>query len=230
MPYIDETSQLDRAWLLAAARGAAAPCEVPNTPGVFRLAPARLRWPYLVEPRVYEPDPKEGRTERQMKYEAALIFPWELSVAEIFGPAEAFARQVGAKHANHPKCKWPWKDQAEVLDKRGERQKGFNPTGFCATPSGSEYKIGLFDTGGNPIEADEAKVKFRGGNWVIPSVAFFAYERNGNRGVSMGLRSLVFLAEDLPLISAAVSGEAVAAGLSGLAPPPVANISNPDFD
>lgn len=231
MTYIDKSSQLDRNWLLSAARGAARP--VVAGEGLYRLAPARLAWAYVDEPRRYDPEPPA--TEATFKYEAGLIFPWELSITEAFGPAELAAIEAGkvkfgASFETNSKLKKPWKNQADQTNsKTGELPAGYNPTGFCATPMGSAYPFQTFDLAGNPVEGAERKRLFRSGNWVVPVVKVLAYANKAS-GVNIAIQQLIFLAEDKIVCAGGGPRELPTEALSGLgslAPPPIAA---PSFD
>lgn len=231
MTYIDQSSQLDRNWLLSAARGAARP--VVAGEGLYRLAPARLTWAYIDEPRRYDPEPPA--TEIKFRYEAGLVFPWELSIEEAFGPAQQAALDAGrikfgAHYETNAKLRKPWKNQAEQTNsKTGELPAGYNPTGYCASAMGSPYPFQTFDLAGNAVEGAERKRLFRSGNWVVPVVKVIEYA-NKQSGVNIAIQQLIFLAEDKIVCAGGAPRELPAEALSGLGSLAPAPIAAPSFD
>lgn len=221
MSYIDETSAIDRKWLLDAARGPAK-CTVLSN-GNIRLPPARLSFSYVREPKRIEP--KEPGQSVKFLYTASFIFPHELT-EEDFLPLEAaldtLAEPVyGRNWRANKKLYRPLKEQAENTQiKSGERWIGYAPVGFyLSCTSSEEYPPVLQDHQGNAL-ADTSK--FVNGNWVLPIVNPYLMKSKENQGVTVGLNGCVFLAEDKKLGGGSLDTKSAAAGLDGLsAPPPV---------
>jgi hypothetical protein len=229
MSYVDESSKINRDWLLSAARVHAKPGHTGGNN--YRLAPARLAFANVVEPR--RRDPKPPATEPTYQYETNLIFPWELTEGECFG-AELQAKAdelalatLGNNWRTHPKTFKYFKDQATSVDKKGARYRGFNATGFYVSAS-SKDKVPLLKVDGTPIADADADKLFRSGNWVLPIVGPFLLKGEQN-GVSVGLNALIFLAEDEELGGGGVDVGAAVEGLGSLAPPPISLSSTP-FD
>lgn len=229
MSYVDDTSKINRDWLLATARTHAPPVHISGKN--YRLAPARLAFANIVEPRRH--DPKPPATEVRYSYETNFVFPWELTEDECFGldlkakADEIALATLGANWRAHPKTYKYAKNQADELDKKGSRYRGFNATGFSAKAS-SKDKVPLLKLDGTPVADADADKLFRSGNWVLPIVGPFLL-KNEQNGISIGLNGVIFLAEDEELAGGGVDVGAAIAGLAALAPPPVSLSSTP-FD
>jgi Protein of unknown function (DUF2815). len=221
MSYVDETSSIDRKWLLDVCNGAGKCVRLSD--GNIRLPPARLSFAHVREPKRIEP--KNPGEQVKFLYQASFVFPWELTLADFKVLEDACddlaIPKYGPNWRANKKLYRPLKEQVEnVQTKSGERWPGYNPTGYYISVSaGVDRPPVLQDTKGNVV-ADTSI--FQNGCWVLPIVNPYLLKTESNHGVTVGFNGLVYLAEDNSFGAGAINPSTAAAGLDALsAPPPV---------
>ncbi len=220
MSYVDETSSIDRKWLLDVAKGVGKCVRLSD--GNFRLPPARLSFAHVREPKRIKP--KNPGEEVKFLYQASFVFPWELGL-DAFKPLQDAIDEIGIKAygPNFPtnkKLYKPIKEQVDNVQKSGERWPGYNSVGYYISVSAAvDRPPVLQDTQGNVVQDTS---KFINGCWVLPIVNPYLLKAAENPGVTVGFNGLVWLAEDNVFGAGPINPNTAAAGLDALsAPPPV---------
>ena len=221
MTYVDTSSQIDRKWLLEAARGACKTVRLSD--GNYRLPPARLSFASVREPKRF--DPKNVGEQVKFAYVASLIFPWELDLSDFQVIEKAIDEiaipKYGPNWRANKKLFRPLKEQAENINvKTGERWDGYNPTGFYISLSAAADRPPVLqDTSGKVVQDTSC---FVNGAWVLPIVNPYLIKTAEKPGVTLGFNGLVYLAPDKGFGAGQINPDTGAAGLDGLqAPPPV---------
>lgn len=219
MSYVDETSSIDRKWLLDVCNGAGKCVRLSD--GNIRLPPARLSFAHVREPKRIEP--KKPGEQVKFLYQASFVFPWELGIEHfkvLEDACDALAiPKFGANWRANRKIYRPLKEQVEnVQIKSGERWAGYNPTGFyISVSSGVDRPPVLQDTKGNVVPDTSI---FKNGCWVLPIVNEYLLTTAENQGVTVGFNGLVYLADDNAFGAGAINPSTAAAGLDALSAPP----------
>lgn len=147
---------------------------------------AILSYPALFEP-------KEGMNGGEAKYSATLVFPKGTDLKELRAAAEAAGREkFGAKYNDMVKAnklKMPFRDDVE----------GTNyPEGTIRISAKDKSKPGIVSRyagpDGKPKPVTDPAEMYPGCR-VRASVRAFAYDTNGNKGVSFGLGNIQRLGE-----------------------------------
>ena len=169
------------------------------------FGPCRLSYLSVFSPRLNNMNGKE-------EYSAVLLIPKEptefckdpKAVGKFV--TEAIKAALAEKFGKEPP-KWsnPLKDgDTETNNDNQPKHPGY---WFLPVSAKAEYPPVLIDGKRNTAKPEHGWVS---GDWGVVKVNFFAYEFEGKKGVSAGLRALQFLYKDEPFGSAS-SPEAVAA-------------------
>jgi len=129
-------------------------------------------------------EPREG--DNGDKYELVMIFPKTTDIAPLKQAAAKAAREKWGDAAGKMKLDSPFHDGTEKVDREGNLYDGFGPDVVYVRAS-STYQPGLVDANLKPIID---KTAFYSGCFARAEVNAFAYDRNGKRGISFGLRNL----------------------------------------
>lgn len=154
--------------------------------GNLRTCPLRLSFPNIFKRSKPIPPNTEG------KYGANLVIPLVADLTVLRAEAGRVAKErwptIGTPQA--PKLRSPIKAQGEML-----KYDGYAEGGFFLTVTADRQQP-FVDQRLAPI-TDEAKAY--PGAWVIATIRGFAYDKGVNKGVSFGLQSLMFIADDKQL-------------------------------
>lgn len=141
--------------------------------------------------------PKAAQDGGMPKYSVSLIIPKSdtVTLSKINAAVEAAKKEGAASQWNGqipPVLKLPLRDgDAErPNDEAYKNNMFFN----CS----SNNKPGIIDKGGNEIISPEEIVS---GDFGKVSVNFYAFNKNGNRGIAAGLGNILFLEKGEPLSS-----------------------------
>lgn len=148
---------------------------------------ARMSYPHLFR--------AQGMDGSEPKFSLSLLIPGASDIVRLKQAAEAMAKEKwpnGVKNLRSP-----------FLDAE-EKDDGDHAKGMVLIRASSKQKPGLVDARGNNVE-DEAEVY--AGRWCVASLRCFAYDRNGNRGVSFGLQNVQLLDHDEPIGGGRVRAE-----------------------
>ena len=159
-------------------------------------------------------EPREG--DNGDKYELVMIFDQSTDITALKNAASKAAREKWGDAATKLKLDSPFHDGTEKVDREGNVYDGFGP-GVVYVRASSTYQPGIVDANLMPIIDRTA---FYSGCYARAEVNAFAYDRNGKRGVSFGLRNLQKLRDGKSLgFKIAKAGEVfTAVGGSNAAP------------
>ena len=138
---------------------------------------ARLSFPNLFVPT------KGMDGQGEPKYDAVLLFPKSTDISALRAAAEEALN-----------AKWPGKRPVNLRDpfRDGEQRELDGYAGMIYLRVSSKVQPKVVDANVRPI-LDPAEIY--AGAYVRASVAAYAYEKNGNRGVAFGFRNLQKLAD-----------------------------------
>lgn len=165
----------------------------------FVTCPVRLAFTNLAAPRKN----KSGAE----KFTTAMIIPAAADVKAIFGAATDLGVATFGKGymegVKNGSFKFPFKRQKALFDKG---YKGFSEEGFYCEAA-SKYAVPIVDVKKNPIAADSPLVY--PGMWALVSLNLYAYGKgvpDSTKGVGLGLRSILKLADDEEFKGAGAAG------------------------
>lgn len=166
--------------------------------GNIRSPRGRLSYPYLFTPQ----PPRRGQVQKpdaKLKYTTTLLLPpgVDLTVAKK-AVADAAKEKFGDKLQDElflKKFKLPFIKAEEVM-------KDFN--GWTVLRLSSVNKPGVIDHRGQAITEPR---EVYAGRWAFVSMNPFAYDVEGNRGVSFGVINVQLLEHDTPLAASNVQAE-----------------------
>jgi hypothetical protein len=141
---------------------------------------ARLSFVHFKEPR------KQEGSDQKPRYDCAVILPAASDHTPLMNAArKAWSESEVSKKREKPRAT-PLKKQSDAGDYEGFGEDGFYFN--CATVNVPE----LFN-----IDMTKAPVdKFYSGCWARVKVRAYAFDKNGNWGVSFGLQGVQFFADD----------------------------------
>ena len=184
-------------------------CVLSKTGNVI-TARAKLSYPTLFVPRAMA-----GAAENaEKKYSTSILLPPTADITLLKDAAAKTAREKWG--ADLPrKMKSPFLKAGEI---EGAKGPAYPPeyADWIVIRTTSKQKPGVVDARGVNVD-DEAEVY--AGRWARVSLRAFAYDTQGNRGVSFGLQNVQLLDHDTPIAGARVKAEdefeAVATGDGG---------------
>lgn len=118
---------------------------------------------------------------QEAKFSITMLFPKTVNI-DVLKQAvlEAIIEKWGADKAKWPKgLRLPFRDGSE------KDYEGYENVTFCT--ASSKMRPGLVDQNVQPIISPE---EFYGGCYARATIAAFAYDKAGNKGVSWGLRNI----------------------------------------
>lgn len=127
--------------------------------------------------------PKAFKDGQEPKYSITMLFPKNYDLSELKRAAKnALLEKFGADQKRWPKnLRTPFRNGDEESDQP-------DYAGMIFVRASSKEKPPVVDQSMNPIMPDEVgKQKFYSGCYARASLVAFAYDTNGNRGVSFGL-------------------------------------------
>jgi hypothetical protein len=140
---------------------------------------ARLSFVHFKEPR------KQEGSDSKPRYGCAVILPAASDITPLMNAARTAWGERSFKNRDKPRTT-PLKKQSEAGEYEGFGEEGFYFN--CATVNVPE----LFN-----IDMTKAPVdKFYSGCWARVKVRAYAFDKNGNWGVSFGLQGVQFFADD----------------------------------
>jgi len=150
--------------------------------GNFRV-PGRISYPTVFTPKAQSDQPGA-----KLKYSCALLIPPGVDLTELKAAATAKAKEtLGAKAAG---CKSPFLNPLE---------KGYDEEfkGWTLLRMSSDMKPDI--VGPNPKDHIEEPREVYPGRWARISTNPYAYNKNGNKGVTFGLNNIQLLDHDEPI-------------------------------
>lgn len=148
----------------------------------------RVSYPAVFKPRAFE---NEDGSKTKERYQVVMLFPKDTDLSEI---RKAIFAAKKSKWGPDKK-KWPKNMRATIRDgAEKEDTDGYGEGVYFMTASG-DRKPGLISASKRPIESED---DFYAGCWARAEVAFYPYDRMGNKGVGVGLRNLQKIADDDP--------------------------------
>lgn len=162
--------------------------------GNIRTCEVRLAYANLLKPRANNQGGKP-------KFGVAALFPKGADLKLLYDAVEAAGRdKFGDKYNaldKAGKLKSPFKDQGSNVDDEGELRDGFNKgCVYISTTANEDRRPPVVGSDLSPL-VDLNEVY--SGMWARLSIRAFAYDTDGNRGVSFGLRAVQKIADDDPL-------------------------------
>lgn len=167
--------------------------------GNIRLPRARLYYPHFFKPQLRkgETDPAKAR------YQVTVLLPKGVDMSVVLKAVEeAAVDKWGADYAKKHKIKKPFL-KTEDQPKMSELVDDF-PVFLRLN---SKDKPGVVFASGTACGEDKSHEVY-GGRWAYVSVRPFAYETEGNKGISLGLQNCQLLEDDERLGGGRVSAEA----------------------
>lgn len=124
----------------------------------------------------------KGYKNGEPKYSITMLFPKKTDLSALKKAAEKAAEEKWGDKKNWPKTlKIPFRDGDKESD-----QPGYE--GMIFVRASSKEKPTLIDQKREPIDSDEeGRRKFYSGCWAKATIVAFAYEAEGNKGVSFSL-------------------------------------------
>lgn len=159
-----------------------------------RSARARMSYPAVFFPSTQQ---NEDGSERK-RYGTSLLFPKGTDFAALEEAVDTVAKEkFGADYAKKfPKLRKPFLKTSDYPN------IGVDADQFpvlLRTSSDAQYgRPGVVDAQNRPVSEDKADQVYAG-RWCRTTLSVFAYDRAGNKGVSLGLNNLQLLADDEPL-------------------------------
>lgn len=150
-------------------------------------AEARLSYPHLIEP-------KASFQGQDPKYQASLIFPKNADLTALRLAAKAAAEQKWGTRMPQT-LRLPFRDGADRA-KADESGRMIVPEAYQDSiylNVSSKDPVELVDRRLAPVMPDRARELFYAGCYVRAYLRAFAYDVNGNRGVSFALNGLQWL-------------------------------------
>jgi hypothetical protein len=142
----------------------------------------RVSFPAIHEPKAFN--------NQAPKYSLVALFPKNTDISSVKKAAEwAAVEEWGTDKKSWPKgIKFPFRDGNEKQDQSGYKDHIF-------VSASSKQKVGLIDKNRNPIlEPSE----FYAGCYARASMIAFAYDVNGNKGVSFSLQNVQKTHDGIP--------------------------------
>ena len=147
----------------------------------------RVSFPHVFEPHAFEKNPA--------KYSIVMLFPKDTDLKALKMACNAAAAQKWGtdtskwpKNAGGQPIRMPFRDGAEKTDLQGYE-------GNIFVSASTKTKPGLVDQKLQPIEAES---DFYAGCYARAELQAFAYDTNGNKGVSFALQNVQKLADGEP--------------------------------
>lgn len=151
-------------------------------------------------PSVFKPREQKRKTD-EPRFEIVALFPKGCDLTELKLLAREAAEAKWGKELPAG-LKSPFRDGAE----RAKTYEGFEAGAFFATIK-SKFKPGLVDPDVNPILDQQ---HFYAGCWARCFVVAFAYDVDGNKGVSLSLGHIQKTRDDAPFTKRATAEQAFA--------------------
>lgn len=166
--------------------------------GNIRLPRARLYYPWFFKPQL-----RKGETDQsKAKYQTTVLLPKGVEMAILLKAVDDCATDKwGADYAKKLKVKKPFL-KTEDQPKMAELVEDY-PV-FLRLNSKDRPGI-VFANGATCDESKSHEVY--GGRWAFVSVRPFAYDTDGNKGISLGLQNVQLLEDDDRLGGGRVSAE-----------------------
>lgn len=162
--------------------------------GNIRTCEVRLAYVNLLRPRANNNGGKP-------KYSVAALFPKGADIKLLQKAAEAAGREKFADKFDTllkaGKLRMPFKDQGENNDDEGELRDGFQEG--CVFISASANEDRRPPVVGPDLSSLTESNEVYSGMWARISIRPFAYDTDGNRGVSFGLQAVQKIGDDDPL-------------------------------
>jgi hypothetical protein len=168
-------------------------------------------------------EPREG--ENGDKWELVMIFDKSTDITALKTAAGKAAREKWGDAAGKMKLDSPFHDGTEKVDREGNVYDGFGP-GVVYLRASSTFQPGIVDAHLKPIIDRTA---FYSGCYARAEVNAFAYDRNGKRGVSFGLRNLQKLRDGKSLGFRVAKAEEVFSPVGSSIAAPPAEAGDPLF-
>jgi hypothetical protein len=166
--------------------------------GNIRLPRARLYYPHFYKPRL-----RKGETDQsKAKYQTTVLLPKGVEMAILLKAVDDVAvEKWGPDYAKKHKIKKPFL-KTEDQPKMSELVDDY-PVFLRLN---SKDKPGVVFANGSTCGEDKSHEVY-GGRWAFVSVRPFAYDTDGNKGVSLGLQNCQLLEDDDRLGDGRVSAE-----------------------
>lgn len=166
--------------------------------GNIRLPRARLYYPHFFKPQL-----RKGETDQsKAKYQVTVLLPKNVEMALLLKAVDECATaKWGAGYAAKHKIKKPFL-KTDEQPKMSELVDDF-PVFLRLN---SKDKPGVVFANGTVCGEDKSHEVY-GGRWAFVSVRPFAYDTDGNKGVSLGLQNAQLLEDDDRLGGGRVSAE-----------------------
>ncbi len=166
--------------------------------GNIRLPRARLYYPHFFKPQL-----RKGETDQsKAKYQTTVLLPKAVEMAVLLKVVDDCAiDKWGADYARKLKVKKPFL-KTEDQPKMSELVDDY-PVFLRLN---SKDKPGIVFASGQPCGEDKSHEVY-GGRWAFVSVRAFAYDTDGNKGISLGLQNVQLLEDDDRLGGGRVSAE-----------------------
>jgi hypothetical protein len=168
-------------------------------------------------------EPREG--ESGDKFELVMVFEKSTDISALKQAAAKAAREKWGDAAGKMKLDSPFHDGTEKVDREGNLYDGFGP-GVVYMRASSTYQPGIVDANLRPIIDRTA---FYSGCYARAEVNAFAYDRNGKRGVSFGLRNLQKLRDGKSLGFKVARADEVFSRVGASTAAPAAEVGDPLF-
>ena len=169
-----------------------------RTAGTFFTPVGKLSFPTLLVPRAMAGAPADA----EKKYSTTLLIPPKADISALKAAAAAAAKEKFGD--NMPKkLKSPFLD---VSDMEGDRGKTYADEfdGWVAIRLTSKRKPEVVNARLMSV-TDENEIY--AGRWAKISVRAFAYDMQGNKGVSFGMNNVQLLDHDTPIAGSAVRAQ-----------------------
>jgi hypothetical protein len=166
--------------------------------GNWRLPRARLYYPHLFKPQL-----RKGETDQsKAKYQTTVLLPVGVEMTALLKAVEAVAiDKWGPDYAKKMKIKKPFL-KTEEQPKMAELVDDYPAFLRLNSTNRPDVVFANCSTCG-----EDKSHEVYGGRWAFVSVRPFAYETDGNRGVSLGLQNVQLLEDDDRLGGGRVSAE-----------------------